>query len=371
MTDIHSIGWHVLHRQAIWAAAIALALSATPAGAQNETGIRAQHQDVTGATPPTGLAPAPQQLVDPRAEMRKLVQEISSYARKFNRNFVVVVEDGLDLFEVADGEDPEKRVPATGYLRSIDGVLINGLYYIAREARPDDAPNHTPEETNKEMLRAADLAKRQGIRILVNDYADNVKNAQASYRKNAAKGFIPFVAVDSGFTFNDIPGFPRRPFRENAESVRRMSSIRNYLRLRDTSGFGQQEAFAAVLRKSNFDAVIVDVFHRPGEPFRKEMVRAMKFKHLGAARLVLASMNVGTAERRRYYWKKEWREGTTPWIAGPAPGDGNYFVKYWDPSWQKVITGTTESYIYGIVMQEFDGVLLEGVGSYRAFEGGE
>ena len=55
----------------------------------------------------------------------------------------------------------------------------------------------------------------------------------------------------------------------------------------------------------------------------------------------------------------------------PYPGDADkYFVEYWRPGWRQIITGNTDSYIYGIVKQGFDGVVLDGVDAYRYFEGG-
>ncbi|MEE8350918.1 MAG: hypothetical protein V3R37_01825 [Rhodospirillales bacterium] len=52
--------------------------------------------------------------------------------------------------------------------------------------------------------------------------------------------------------------------------------------------------------------------------------------------------------------------------------DRNY-VQYWRPEWQRIITGDAKSYIYGIIRQGFDGVVLEVVEeAYRFFEtGGE
>ena len=92
---------------------------------------------------------------------------------------------------------------------------------------------------------------------------------------------------------------------------------------------------------------------------------------IGARRLVFALMDIGTAASYAYYWTPGWREGAPIWISAPTPGDPDrYFVEYWRPEWQQIITGNPNSYLYGVLRQGFDGVILEGLESYRFFEGG-
>ena len=63
-----------------------------------------------------------------------------------------------------------------------------------------------------------------------------------------------------------------------------------------------------------------------------------------------------------YYWKPRWQEGSPLWISAAFADDPDkYYVEYWHPEWQKIITGNTDSYIYGIIAQGFDGVVLDGL----------
>ena len=67
-------------------------------------------------------------------------------------------------------------------------------------------------------------------------------------------------------------------------------------------------------------------------------------------------------------------EGSPGWISGPVRDDPDrYYVEFWQPEWQKLIYGDTKSYVYGIIIQGFDGVVIEGIEeTYRYFErGGE
>jgi uncharacterized protein (TIGR01370 family) len=65
-------------------------------------------------------------------------------------------------------------------------------------------------------------------------------------------------------------------------------------------------------------------------------------------------------------------EGSPAWINAPMRDDPDrYNVQFWRPGWKRIINGDTDSYIYGIIAQGFDGVVLGGIDSYRFFEGGE
>ena len=97
----------------------------------------------------------------------------------------------------------------------------------------------------------------------------------------------------------------------------------------------------------------------------------MKFKKLGARRLVFAYMNIGAAENYRYYWRDNWREGEPSFISESIPSNPDkHYVKYWQAGWRRIITGNTNSYIYGIIKQGFDGVILGGLNSFKFFESG-
>ena len=122
----------------------------------------------------------------------------------------------------------------------------------------------------------------------------------------------------------------------------------------------------------NYDAVITDVFHRGRRPFTKNNIRGFKFKKVGARRLVFARVDIGHADSSRYYWKSGWKEGSPPYIGVPTPTNPDqYYVRYWYKAWQDIISGKPLSYVYGIYKQGFDGVVIDGISSYRFFEGAQ
>ena len=96
----------------------------------------------------------------------------------------------------------------------------------------------------------------------------------------------------------------------------------------------------------------------------------LKYKKIGAQRLVFARADITSAMSHRYYWKPGWTEGYPSFIGAPFPGEPDrYFVDYWDPSWQQLMFGSPQSFIFGLIKQGYNGVLLEGMRTYLAFEG--
>ena len=336
--------------------------------------VRQQGQDVDLGRP-TEAAPVnpliTREAVDPTQAMRGLVRDIGKYARRFNRNFAVMTMGGLDLIEKIDAVDGTRRSPASTYIRTLDGIIVSGLNFHP----PEDDKNitNTDPKVRAEMLRLAELGKSRGLRIFVTDFAVNAKTSAESFKLNQAKGFVSSTAKNAGrnYIFDSIPKFPARPVNENPKNITGLKSVQNYLFLTDSSRFDRPQDFVIALSNTNFDAVVVDVFHRGRTPFPKAAIQGMKFKKLGARRSVLAYMNIGAVESYRYYWKDGWGEGNPSFVSGPTPGNPDkYYVEYWQPGWRQIITGNTKSYLYGIVAQGFDGVILDGLDSTKFFEGG-
>ena len=67
--------------------------------------------------------------IDYKEEMRLFIQDISQFSRNYNPNFVVIVENALELLTKTDFTDEELVMPARTYTRSIDGVMEVGLFH--------------------------------------------------------------------------------------------------------------------------------------------------------------------------------------------------------------------------------------------------
>ncbi|MCW9033173.1 MAG: hypothetical protein OQJ97_03060 [Rhodospirillales bacterium] len=307
-------------------------------------------------------------LVDYREDMRTFIQNIANFGRRVNPNFVVLTLNGADLLTKREDGDEDRRVPAEKYLRAIDGVIQESLYYGAMEVDQE-----TLEKERKELLPKLEAAKKRGIKVLTLDYAKTTKKVSSIYSKSRKKGFIPYVAPAKGIELNKIAKYPRRPIGENPSSVTTLDGVKNYTYLLDTTAYGSQGQFAMKLHDNNFDMVVLEPFYRKNKPLTFDNVNIIKSKKLGSRRLVLAYVNIGMAEAFRYYWKPQWREGRPTWVKAPKVGYADkYFVEFWRPEWQRLMFGTPTSYIYGLIRDlGFDGVVLDGVEAYRFFEGEE
>ncbi len=258
--------------------------------------------------------------------------------------------------------------PARTYIRSIDGVLQEAMFF----GKPIFGKPNTNKESQEQTLKLAEQAQKSGLKVFTMDFARTPAVIDKALRMNAAKKFIPFVAPAKGRDLNSLPPYPKRPVNENPNSIVSLSTVRNFLRIGDSAAFGRQDEFTLKIHETNYDLVIVDVFHGRS-PLSKQAVETLKYKKIGGRRKVLAYMDIGSASSYLYYWKPYWREGSPLWISAPVRGDPDrFYVEYWNPEWQKIITGDTKSYVYGAIDLGFDGVVLGGLDAYRYFEtGGE
>jgi len=343
------------------------ALLAVPVAAQQPAPgdpgyVRVQGQD--GAAPPLPSISTRRALVDHREEMRTFIQRIATYARQQKPNFMVIARDAEELIIKRNLQDDNIISPARTFMRSVDAVMYDGVFLGHKVI--GQAP---PPELQQQMLANVERAKSAGLPVLTIDFATEPKSIDAIYKAAHARGLIATVAHKPTSDLTGIPPYPRRPNDENSNNVLAMKDVKNFLYLSDPAAFGRQDQFALDIHDTNFDLVIVDPFSGR-DPLGKSAVETLKYKKLGARRLVFARMDIGTAASYRYYWKAGWGEGSPGFIANPFPGDPDrYFVEYWNPAWQQVISGSPESFMYGLIAQGYDGVLLEGMRNYLVFEG--
>ena len=306
--------------------------------------------------------------IDYREQMRSLITKISRFARRVDKNFIVMSRGGLELLEKVTGnEENATRSVATTYIKSIDGVILQNVFFPPSNGDTDG--RETDEIKQKNRMRLANLGKKRGLNIWVMEFAPKIDVAKRSYALAKANDFIPFTIDRSGTLFNTIPPFPSRPMFENSVNVHGLNSVKNYLFMINPSNFDTQDGMVERLGATNFDALVLDVFDNSQKPLTKKNVRRLQLKKIGSRRLVLAIMNISAADTSHYYWKSGWTVGNPRFVYAPSPGmSDRYLTKYWDRAWHDILTGKPDSYVYGIAKQGFDGVLLDGVENYRFFE---
>lgn len=360
-------------RSALRALAPTLALAlclAIPAWAQdadllaipeNLTRTLPPNQSSGKPPPPTDEAPGlPDNVPNYRSELRSIVGELSTYGHGRNRDFLLLVRGGADLVTKAAREAAwealsDKSTTATlpvgalqrAYIRAVDGIVLDGLYCA------DDKP--AAVEIRKARLDQLKPMVELGRRILS---IDTCSGADAS-RQAVTDKVLQFTAAD-----RRLQAIPTRPPRENAEMQVSLAVARNLLVNLRSEPLDTKAEWLAKLRKSNHDLIIIDAFHRGSEPLTRAEVEALKFKHLGSRRLVLAAMSLTIANEDRFYWKKEWRPGNPAWLIRRLGDSGDWQVDYWHADWKQVLG----QYFKGLVDLGFDGVMLEGLDVYQQLE---
>jgi cysteinyl-tRNA synthetase len=110
-----------------------------------------------------------------------------------------------------------------------------------------------------------------------------------------------------------------------------------------------------------YDLVVLSIGAAGGSP---EMIENLKHSP-GGEKIVLCYMSIGQAEDYRSYWRPEWRENPPAWLDdSDSDWAGDYWVRYWDPEWQAIIYGSSDSYLDQILALGFDGVYLDRVDTY-------
>ena len=305
--------------------------------------------------------------IDFREEMRMFVQNISKYARSHRPNFTIIAGGGLELLVKRNEINRSQVSPARTYIRSLDGVMQRGLFH---DEKTKDSPFGSKTDIFKQekMLALAKTAKESGLRVFVLDFSKKKSIIDEIEKLSNERDYISTV-VDAPFiNIQRLPTYPTPPFRENSKSILSLNMVKNFATITNSAPFGHQDSFTLKMHETNHDMIVVDILHGR-RPLTRQAVETLKFKKIGTRRLAIAYMDIGSAVSYHYYWKPGSRTGSPPWVSEAERDDPDrYKVEYWRPEWQEIITGSTNSYIYGLIAQGFDGVILNGLGAYKFFE---
>ena len=294
-----------------------------------------------------------------RDEMRSFVIGIAQYARQSDSNFIVIPQNGHDLFTLSG--DPDGDV-ASSYISAISGAGQEDLFYGY-----DDDNQATPADERTYLMGLLDVGESNGVEALVTDYCWTHTYMDNSYEQNELQGYISFAADDRDL--RTIPDYPATPYNVNSNNIASLGNAKNFLYLLDPSDFASKANFLAALQATNYDVIIMDYFFGDGDPLTSGDVASLKTKQNGGDRLVISYMSIGEAEDYRYYWQGSWDSDPPSWLAGENPDwPGNYKVEYWDADWQSIIYGSAGAYLDKILAAGFDGVYLDIIEAFEYFE---
>lgn len=279
-------------------------------------------------------------------EMQKLVEAISAWSRQQKADFIILPQNGPELaFEEANPEGSLRE----SYLRAISGFTIEELLYNG---------TYQPDEERLSVIRRL----RQYKPVLVSDYVAQDSLWQQAWDALRAEGCIPFVRRSQNYYYEELPPPPPNA---HDSAVTDLSQVRNFLYLLNPHRFSSRSEYIEQLAARPEDLLVIDA-QFGGEWLTPSEVQRLQRKPDGARRLVIAYINIGAAERFRYYWKPSWQLGNPPWIRRPYPGyPDEYYVAYWYPEWQAILYGSPDSYMGHILQAGFDGAFLDNVEAYH------
>lgn len=349
--------------------AMALAL-ACPAGAQTAPPgqTTANGEPVTFPDVRPGITvPNRPPIPNFRDYYRDTVTALADYARGRKPNFIVLTREGLGLLLKSPREakledilhpavtDPSvpavPRIPIGAqqrrFIRAIDGVVMDGQYCGKTVSASDGYIT---------MMRNA------GLSVLSVDHCETAKAAGAAWLTARKQGILAHADAQKG-PLGIVPAGTE--FGENQLNITTLAEARNLLVVDDNAGYASKTDLLKALGGTNSDVLVIDAFHRDRTSLTPAEVHALKFKHLGARRLVLARLDISHASDTRWYWKEEWIPGQPDWLIAPVlDTPGTYEAAVWAPEWRAII-GRTMS---GLMDLGFDGVVIEGIDTYQILE---
>ncbi|MBL7943250.1 MAG: endo alpha-1,4 polygalactosaminidase [Flavobacteriales bacterium] len=278
-------------------------------------------------------------------KMQAFVADISGYARQMDSDFLIIPQNGIEL--AWQSADPEGE-PATEYMNAIDGFGVEELFYNG-QAETDTY--------RLDMLRQLVDEKP----VLVSEFIEDPTEINEAVAMNHNEGFLCFPRDVSNYDYLEIPD---SVYFENDDDILELSDAKNYLYLISNEAYATKSAFIDAVKATNFDLVIMDLFFGD-ETFTSADIAQLKTKANGGKRLVISYVNVGSAEKFRYYWKNCWGLHHPLWLRRRYEGyDDEFWVKFWKKEWQDIIFGNDDSYMKKVIDAGFDGAYLDNVEAY-------
>lgn len=278
-------------------------------------------------------------------EMQSFVIKISRYARSFDSDFIVIPQNGPELaFNYLDPNDGLNQE----YMNAVDGFGIEELFY-----------NGT-YDLEQERLDACRLLV-DSKKIMVAEYVSDNNNFTDAIQKNLSEGFICFPRESINYDYLYIPSTITN---ENANDITKLQQTQNYLYLISSGNYTTKQEMISAITATNYDAIIIDLFFEE-EVLTYADVQQLKTKANGASRLVISYLNIGSAEKYRYYWKDNWKLHKPLWLKKEYDGyPDEIWVKFWKKNWHDIIFGNEESYTKRVINSGFDGIYLDNVEAY-------
>jgi len=310
-----------------------------------------------------------------REELRNITDALAQYAESRDPNFKLVGRNADKVMVTSPWEQQRTAIvdpdslnrqqmpddapggPIRRMLSDFDAIALDNQNCPVPPP-PPNAPKPTKAELNKQAFhkRLLDVVRANGTTILSLDDCDKKVSFYKTAELGRKNGMTSIVVVGAPDAPKQLP-HGRLPY-ENSANIDSFAKAQNGIWLRGPRAYPTKADWIVGMGKSNADILIIDAFYKSDQPLTKSEVNTLKFKYMGAKRILLAGLDLGTARDDRYYWKREWRLGSPSFLRQPSFETlSGIMVNYWDPEWKKIIG----EYFKGLMDLGFDGILIQGL----------
>ncbi len=314
----------------------------------------------------------PQSIPNYRSLMRDNLLMLIRYGKEQKPDFQIIAHEGQDLLTKSlweyeregynqarhneNAEDksflfnddfvekePLKHTPAYEYLHSVDAVVLNN-FYCGNNKENRIVAKHNLGKITIEQCNDEDA--------LASAYINAMIDKKISY---------VFTDIDKAFNNTD----EHNDLNDSSANIYTIDDAQNILFLTDITNYKDKDALIEALAKTNYDIIVIPALYDSGSIFSAADIERIRFKHNGAKRLLIATLNVSEASPEDYFWDKDWKQNHPEWLVRKSfSTEDAYITQYWHPQWQEIIS----RYFRDIIRTGFDGVFFTGVENYKYFE---
>lgn len=278
-------------------------------------------------------------------KMQEFVIAISQYAKAQDIDFLIIPQNGEELAFSQANPDLDFNYD---YLNAIDAFGVEEIFFNG-------------EKTTDEY-RLKNLQKLRNFKpVFVSEFISDQSDISDALNLNQTENFICFPRSATNYYYTEIPD---EGSTENDADIDSLSNVQNYLYLLNSENFTTKSDYLNALHATNFDLLLIDLFYED-QILSASDVNALKTKSNGGKRLVVAYMNIGSAEKFRYYWQPGWKKGNPDWLKKKYDGyKDEIWVEFWNDDWQNIMLNDSDSYINQVLSADFDGVYLDNTEAY-------
>lgn len=239
----------------------------------------------------------------------------------------------------------------------LDGIAETGVFYGY-----ENYNEATSDRVRDLKISWLQYAQDLGLTALALDYCSSSTAVSAFQGQLVENSLIGFAATS--FEMDTIPDSTAINDQQLSE-ITTLGEVQNFIRMENSFNFFDFYSIYVGTIKDNYaDLVILDpLFHY--DMIDPGAIGLIGTKANDVKRPVYASVNIGQAETRRYYWEEDWNSNPPAWVEGNAPEMGKMVVDYSSEDWKNILFGNSSAYLDSLISLGYDGIYLTGLDAFK------